>query len=74
MVEGDLWRYAHTDLTDFYRGALTLRQVWVRFRSIARDESATWAAIDAEQAADETRQKSKDIDDVMRMVGGGPRA
>ena len=34
MVEGSLWVYGRTDLADYYRGALTLRQVYVRICSL----------------------------------------
>ena len=74
MVEGDLWRYAQTDLTDFYRGALTLRQVSVRFWSMPIDEARSFDILRDWAARAESAQKLQDIDDVMQMVGGGPRA
>ena len=73
MVEGDLWRYAQTDLTDFYRGALTLRQVWVRFIALPA-EAAIWERLREQDERAESARKLADIDDVMQMVGGGPRA
>ena len=73
MVEGDLWSHAHTDLTDFYRDRLTLRQVFVRWVGLPA-EANIWATLEEAEQRAEAKRKLADIDDVMRMVGGGPRA
>lgn len=69
MVEGDLWVYAHTDLTDFYRGALTLRQIWVRFAMLPA-EARIWETLRPLYEKAEAEQKLADIDDVLSMFGG----
>lgn len=37
MVEGSLWVYGHTDLMDYYRDRLTLRQVYARLACLPRE-------------------------------------
>lgn len=61
MVEGSLWVYGRTDLADFYRGTLTLRQVWVRLRALP-EEAPIWAVLDAEREKAEQRKQVDEID------------
>ena len=68
-----MWVHARTDLTDFYSGALTLRQIWVRFTGLPA-EANIWTTLREQEERAESARKLADIDDVMRMVGGGPRA
>jgi hypothetical protein len=62
VVEGSLWVYGNrTDLADFYRGDLTLRQVWVRLRALAED-APLWVVLEAEQEKAKQRKQADDID------------
>ena len=47
MVEGSLWVYGQTDLTDYYADRLTLRQVWNRLVVLPRT-APSWALIESE--------------------------
>ena len=64
MVEGSLWVYGRTDLADFYRGDLSLRQVWVRLRSLS-PEAPIWVVLEAEQEKAKQRKQVDDIDDAL---------
>lgn len=64
MVEGSLWVYGQTDLKDFYRGALTLRQLWVRICSLPA-EAPLSRLLDAEaEAAAEKAAQRKQVEDI----------
>ena len=64
MVEGDLWRYCQTDLTDFYAGALTLRQVWVRFQSLPYEAAIREVLRERAEAA-ETVERADEIESLL---------
>lgn len=70
MVEGSLWVYGRTDLTDYYRGVLTLRQVYVRLvvlppdapvmdllRAEAEKAEATRRQVEVESFTDELKRR-----------------
>lgn len=42
-MEADLSRYHHLDLRDYWRGALTLRQIAVRVRHLPADSAVRFA-------------------------------
>lgn len=64
MVEGSLWVYGRTDLTDFYRGALTLRQLWTRIICLPPEAPINRVLEEEQERADAARQVS-DIEDVL---------
>ena len=53
-----MWAHAHTDLTDFYRDRLTLRQIHVRIKALPGDcylqQVLTEAAEKAKRDQDES--------------------
>ena len=61
MVEGSLWVYGRTDLADYYRGDLTLRQIANRLRSLPV-EAPIWRVIEDQQAKAEEHQKVAEIE------------
>ena len=64
MAEGSLWVYGQTDLTAFYRGALTLRQVWNRLICLPPEAPINRVLEEEQERADAARQVS-DIEDVL---------
>lgn len=64
MVEGSLWVYGRTDLTDFYRGALTLRQIWTRIICLPPEAPINRVFEDEQEKAEAQRQVS-DIENVL---------
>lgn len=56
MVEGSLWVYGHTDLTDFYRGVLTLRQIWNRIICLPHEAPINRVLEDEQEKAEAARQ------------------
>lgn len=65
-----MWVYGHTDLTDFYRDRLTLRQVWVRLVALPA-EAPVWGVLEGmEERAKEARQVNE-IDQALAMFRKG---
>jgi len=56
-----LWVYAHTDLGDFYRDRLTLRQIWVRIKALPPD-APLLAILEAEAGEAQAQAKADEID------------
>lgn len=59
-----MWVYGHTDLGDYYRGDLSLRQVMVRLLSLPA-ESPTWDVIREQEEQAQARRQVADIEDVL---------
>lgn len=59
-MEGSLWVYGHTDLTDFYRDRLTLRQIYVRIRALPA-EAPLVRLLAAEQEKAEVEAKEREV-------------
>lgn len=74
MVEGSLWVYGRTDLTDYYRGALTLRQVYVRLLSLPAKAPVSVLLAEEQQKAEERRRAvevESYTDELKRRWGNG---
>ena len=56
-----MWVYGRTDLADYYRGVLTLRQVANRLLSLPH-EAPIWRVVEEQQEAAEQRQKVAEIE------------
>lgn len=64
MVEGSLWVYGQTRLTDYYRGDLCLRELSNRFLALP-PEAPIWDVLRGEEERAETQRRADDIDDVL---------
>ena len=59
-----MWVYAHTDLGDFYRDRLTLRQIWVRIKALPPDAPLI-AVIEAMDADAEAEAKQREVEETL---------
>lgn len=74
MVEGSLWVFGRTDLTDYYRGDLTLRQIYVRLVSLPDDAPARALLHEEQERADAERRVTeleRQRSDFLRRWGNG---
>lgn len=62
--------YGNTDLTDFYRGELTLRQVWNRLICLPHEAPINRVLEDEQEKADAARAVS-DIEGVLATFQKG---
>lgn len=59
-----MWAHAHTDLTDFYRDRLTLRQIHVRIKSLPPD-AHLWAVLDAEEEREKQQEEARELQAIL---------
>lgn len=63
-MEGSLWVYGHTDLGDFYRGTLTLRQVYARLTNLPH-EAPVWRVLEKWDRQAKAEQTERDVLDTL---------
>jgi hypothetical protein len=64
VVEGSLWVYGSTRLTDFYEGRLSLRELGNRFFSLP-PEAPIWAVLDEERERQEAQRQVSEIENTL---------
>lgn len=62
-----------TDLGDFYRGGLSLRQVWVRVKAVLMTDADAplRRALDEAEEQAQAVQRERDLDDVLNRYRKG---